>query len=691
MIKVENRESAHLKSRVFDKSAVPNIESFNGLFAAITPIAKAAPNEEGLFDPILIRDTDSLIANFGDPRIDPEKYIDLYSIMQLVGNGGTCYVAKVPSGNTGTYAWETEPENLSNESRIALSTTDTNRKIWVSGEVDNKYDILRLAKTTVTVQDEQEVEGDPTLIERDKFEVSIATAANDKFIYTITLKDSAVAVGNDDRLHIIKVADAALAMTAISSMSEPINVAVTLSQSKPLSLKAYYLNVEVSNTVNGNANKLASAKVKLEKTTTNKGLVNSLNSAIGTYLSFELNDKSTENACEQVDSGVNSIVKKILDKHAAYPELPAEQVRANLSTPAGISLTADYIAVLDTPSFSVPLENYVKTLQQFKAKKYTGCIMSDLTSPMNYPSSGVATSFGVPSFEDRRSLHYNLKDIARERKDTNVILSVPYKANCTSNTPYTLDEICDWTASQKDFSELWEYGQTNTSDYAEQSFYLEMYASWLEWQCSKIVNGNAGSTKVITAPSNLVVNNILTSYRERGVQFPVAGDFYGTLPESCRVLLNPKTKIERDQLVQYRINPIYDTGTRGIQIYGNETLNAGYTDLNAAHIARTLVYIRSTVDEYTEKLKFSINSPTLWDTWNNYVSHVILDPLVSANGLAEYVTTMDDTTTSGADMANRTVRGKIELRFYQSAEIFDLSYVVYSSSTTIEEARASGV
>jgi len=216
-----------------------------------------------------------------------------------------------------------------------------------------------------------------------------------------------------------------------------------------------------------------------------------------------------------------------------------------------------------------------------------------------------------------------------------------------------------------------------------------MYYSWLSMQCTKIESGKAKSVRVKVAPSNLVINNVLTSYRERGVQYPVAGDQYGVLPETCIILQNPKTKAERDQLIQYRINPIYDTGTRGIQIFGNDTLNAGYTDLNAAHIARTLVYIRSTIDEYTEKLKFSINSMILWDTWKNYVSQYILEPLKSSNALSEYLVEMGTDTTSAAEIANRMIKGNISLIFYQSAEIFDLSYIVYSSATTIEEARAN--
>jgi hypothetical protein len=671
MIKVENRESAHLKSRVYDKSVVPNVVSFNGLFAAITPLAKAAKNSEGLYDPILIRDTDSLIANFGDPRIDPEKYIDLYSIMQLVGNGGTCYVAKVPSGNAGIYAWNTCPGVPA--SAISLTVqADTDNKVWKSGTVNKKYNVLQVTRTPDG--------GDPIVLGTDKFTVT-TTPSGDNFVYTVTISDS-ITTAADDTMAITTVAEASMGMTAYSSLTEEIIINAEISQAKPLSLKAYYLNIRVSNLVNGATNELASVKVKLDRTTTNQGLVNAINTAIGTFLSFELDDKSTANACEIVADGANSIVKTLLDKHAPYTGDPAE--RTNLLAPVNVS---DYIAQTDAPSFNVTLNDYINTLNQYKAKKYVGCILSDLTAPI-----GNSTLCAPPDYEDRRTLHYNLKQIACERKDCNVILSAPYKETQDPNgTPFTLNEICDWVASQGGREALWEYGQSNTSDYAEQSFYLEMYASWLEWQCASIANGKAGSTKVKVAPSNLVINNILTSYRERGVQYPVAGDHYGTLPDSCTVLLNPKTKLERDQLVQYRINPIYDTGTRGIQIYGNETLNAGYTDLNAAHIARTLVYIRSTVDEYTETLKFLINSPTLWDTWNNYVSHVILDPLMSANGLAEYQTVMDETTTSPEDRANRTVRGNISLRFWQSAEIFDLSYVIYSTSTTIAEAQANNV
>ena len=474
-------------------------------------------------------------------------------------------------------------------------------------------------------------------------------------------------------------------MIAYSSMADELTFSVKLSQVKPYSIHAYYLIVEVSN--NGGSNVLGSVKVKLDGTTTNQGIVNEFNSALGNVIRFELMDPSTASACGVKEHGANSIAQALLD---TYCDGGTKQKMSpnpqELLQPIAI----------EKPSFQVDVNDYINALMQYKAKKYVGCLMADMVCPVTNDideSTGKvsATKHGLYPLNssDRRTLHYNMKDIAFERKDTTVILSTPYTPGYDNLTAFTIDDACDWVASQGAYADLWEYGQGATTDYATQSFYLEIYYSWLEMQCNWVTNGEAKQKTVKVAPANLVVNNILQSWRERGVQYPVAGDQGGILPETCTILMNPKTKLERDQLVQHRINPIWDTGTRGIQIFGNETLNAGYTDLNAAHIARTLVYIRSRIDEYTETLKFSINNLLLWDKWKTYVTQYILEPLVAVNAISEYRVAMGEDTTSREEIANRTINGIVQLIFYQSAEVFDLTYTVYSSSTTIDEAMAN--
>lgn len=729
MIKVDSRESAHVKSRVQDLSVVPNLVSFTGLFAAITPIAKAEKNSDKLYEPVLVRDVESLIANFGDPRIDPEKYIDLYSIMQIVGNGTSCYVAKVNSGTQGVYHFHFIPNTIP-EGELAISedrktaTIENVTPVYptslaVTGfEVDSEGGVFGIDLTDpAQAAAHLSTDGDEQVLILELEDLkSVKVAPKEEgegFVTTVTFKDDALPQTDD----VIKVnsVQSTPSLIGYSSMTEKLDFACKLVQAKPLSLKVFYLTVDV---LNESKDVLCSAKVKLEPTTTNQSIVNNLNSSLGTYVRFELGEDGLDyaNAAEVNDMRDLSIANVLLDVYAPHTlnidhtaEPDRRSPRANLELNGGsyeVALPRNNSETVEDkdvdPEFKVMLQDYIDALNQYRDKRYTGCLMADFTAPVShYIKDGNDTRVDGATDdtpitvmplepEERRALHYNLKQIACERKDTTVILSTPYAKGygTAADTFFMMDEVCDWVASRGSFTDLWEYGSANTNDYSIQSFYLEIYYSWLNLKCTKLVNGLAKSVTLPTAPANIVVNNILTSWRERGVQYPVAGDQYGVLTDQCSVIQNPKTKLERDQLVQYRINPIWDTGTRGVQIYGNETLNAGYTDLNAAHIARALVYIRSRIDEYTERLKFSINSIVLWDTWKNHVTQ-FLESMKTSNCLSEYRVLMGTETTSAAEIANRKVNGLIQLIFYQSAEIFDLTYTIYSSSTTIDEATAN--
>lgn len=713
MLKVENRESAHLKSRVKDLSVVPNLVSYTALLAAITPIAKLEKNlATNLYEPILVRDTTSLIENFGDPRIDPEKYIDLYTIMQMVGNGATVYLTKVNSGDAGVYHIDFGADYTKVETDLEL-TGDTAKKVFTSTGtlehevVDVSYaDMEENPSTLVCEKNIDGVHWDLTL-------------TFNKPLSSTSLTVNPYYTANGDT-------DISTAIDVYSSMTNNLTIKTSVIQAKPTSLKAYYLCVELLN----GGSMLGYAKIRLEDTTTNQSIVNVINANLGVYARFELSDKSTASACVKKEFGHNSIVKRVLhlanvykvhDSDSAlafnskygllsdsygYASVGSDNIEGekndfsggqtvdiNGANFLGLELE-DSVLTISEPNFKVTINDYVNALNQYKDRKYAGCLMADLVAPITSDTlTNVDTGdkFGVPSSEERRSLHFALHEIAVERKDVNLMLSTPMQNDMSDATLLTVNEVCDWTAAQgSKYETLWDYAQTNTTDYNEQGFYMEMYYSWLNMQCTWIDSGKAKSKKVMVAPSAFVVNNVLTSYRERGIHYPVAGDQYGKLPDGVVPVYNPATKSERDQLVQYRINPMYDTGTRGTQIYGNETLNAGYTDLNAAHIARTLVYLRSTIDEYTEKLKFSINSLILWDTWKSYVTNYILEPLKSAGALSSYSVAMGADTTTQEEIANRMIKGNVSVTFYQSAEIFDLTYTVYSSATTVEAAQTAG-
>ena len=239
------------------------------------------------------------------------------------------------------------------------------------------------------------------------------------------------------------------------------------------------------------------------------------------------------------------------------------------------------------------------------------------------------------------------QQIAWNRKDTTCVWDVPKGYSKKSAIAYREDGIIP--------TEWW----------------TEMYYNW----CNDIYNG----VVVELPPSYYVTKNSLASYKVNGTWYPVAGKDRGTI-DAISVINQVPAKLDRDDFITHNINPIYDTGTQGIQIYGNETLNAQYTDLSAAHIARTLTYIRYQTDSYTETLKFELNDVMLWRTWLDYVGTKILEPIKAARGLQWYRVSMGLDTTTAAERANRIVRGIVELQFTPDAEIFKLDYIVYSSA-----------
>ena len=829
----ETRESAHLRSRVTDLSVVPNLVSYNALLACITPLASqnVEPSEEDstgtVYKPMLIRDVDTLISNFGDPRIDPEKYVDLYAVMRMINNGGTCYLAKVYSGNGGKYSLSfnkdfnatqdpsegTTDPGTTEDNKYEITTINTadqknfhdwqlakpdggDGRVWHTqnaveaqnihaitgvklvtvGDGDPVLKPLEIVTETPTGKNQVQINPNPldsiqqitftfnhivdlttnhllievpvankfitksfnekvlfcddTEFNSDEWELVSISADNEqinalninitklnepinnktyeitfdginksknyKLIFykksttaTVTKKSPLRAAADPDATHKDDTSDednvSPITIIASSALDSEVEITYHLASLTPTGIKTVCLFVEAKKKDDGF--KLGSARVVLTPTLTNGEIISALNSKLGTYIHFELYEDDRQYAdcaLSSVDGRDQYSIVKILNC-GAKEKFFVKNTKTHIYEAQEVKIKSNAIVATQDSSatFNVSLENYRKALDQYKDKRYNGCILADMTSKVTEGDAAKGTQTLKPmSKEELRTLHYYLKGIAAERKDCTVLLSTPEDVK-------TINEACDFALSQASDSTKWEYGETPTTDYTLQSFYLEMYYPWLKIKCTKLGDTTPVSVNETIAPTAIVLDNILKSYRERGVHYPVAGDQYGQLSDTFSVINNPKTKFDRDQLVRARINPIWDTGKRGIQIYGNETLNAGYTDLNAAHIARTLVYIRNKIDEYTETLKFNINSVILWNRWKSYVSDYILEPLKSENALSDYEVMMGEDTTTREEIANRMLKGKIKLIFYQSAEIFDLDYIVYSSSNvTIADAES---
>lgn len=441
----------------------------------------------------------------------------------------------------------------------------------------------------------------------------------------------------------------------VSSITDKLYLKTDLVQLKPKSLKLYAMDVKLYESydeVAPDKGIIKEARFSLPENLTNGSFISSLNSVLGSYLTFTLMEPYKEEGFDIVESLRALVVK---GKNCSQPVELAEG------------------------HFNVSVKDYQTALNEFIDPRYSGCFISELSAMVTNKDGKIDHLSETANESERRALHYLIKMIAADRKDLTCVFTTP--------CGLSLDAACNWVNSLGEYSDLWEYGSTGAISYADQSFYCEMYWDWINVTCQKLNNGVPSKTVVVPmSPAYQVIMKGLASYRVRGTFYPVAGEQGGVLGDEVRVTRNPSQKFERDKLINYHINPIYDLGVQGIQIYGNETLNPVYSDLSAAHIARTLIYIRSRVDRYTNTQVFSLNDVSLWQRWKQYVSSMILAPLASLGGLAAYNVKMGFDTTKAELIAQRKINGVIELQFVPDAEIYTVEFVVNSSANTVESS-----
>ena len=442
---------------------------------------------------------------------------------------------------------------------------------------------------------------------------------------------------------------------AVSSITDKLYLKTNLVQLKPKSLKLYAMDVKLYESYDKAAPDkgiIKEARFSLPENLTNGSFISSLNSVLGSYLTFTLMEPYKEEGFEIV----RELLKLVIGGK-------------NCSQPVKLS----------EGHFNVTVKDYQTALNEFIDPKYSGCFISELSAMVTREDGKIDHLSETEGESERRALHYLIKMIAADRKDLTCVFTTPWGLS--------LDQACNWVNSLGEYSDLWEYGSEGATSYADQSFYCEMYWDWINVTCQKLNNGVPSKTVVVPmSPAYQVIMKGLASYRVRGTFYPVAGEQGGVLGDEVRVTRNPSQKFERDKLINYHINPIYDLGVQGIQIYGNETLNPVYSDLSAAHIARTLIYIRSRVDRYTNTQVFSLNDVSLWQRWKQYVSSMILAPLASLGGLAAYNVKMGFDTTKAELIAQRKINGVIELQFVPDAEIYTVEFVVNSSANTVESS-----
>lgn len=235
---------------------------------------------------------------------------------------------------------------------------------------------------------------------------------------------------------------------------------------------------------------------------------------------------------------------------------------------------------------------------------------------------------------------------------------------CVFDTPAdkTLNDVCKWVNNEAD--------SPYENDPVLSGWMCEVYWPW--------INDTYNGYPLLMPPSVYVTINSMDWWQRIGPQLPVAGNPRGILSNVSAGTEIPSV-VDRDKLVTNRINPIFNTGTAGTQIYGNETLNNDYTDLRSAHIARQLAQIVTNINRMTARFEFELNDSITWQSWIDAATRILQGYSVTG-GLKWFGVKMGLDTTTAAEIAQRQIRGLIGLQFNQDAEVFWLNYAVYASS-----------
>lgn len=235
---------------------------------------------------------------------------------------------------------------------------------------------------------------------------------------------------------------------------------------------------------------------------------------------------------------------------------------------------------------------------------------------------------------------------------------------CVFDTPagLTMNQVCQWVNNDPD--------SKFKDDPVLSGWMCEVYWPW--------INDTYNGYPLLMPPSVYITINSMDWWQRIGPQLPVAGNPRGILSNVSAGTEIPSV-VDRDKLVTNRINPIFNTGTAGTQIYGNETLNNDYTDLRSAHIARQLAQIITNINRMTERFEFELNDSITWQSWIDAATRILQGYSVTG-GLKWFGVKMGLDTTTAAEIAQRQIRGLIGLQFNQDAEVFWLNYAVYASS-----------
>ena len=165
--------------------------------------------------------------------------------------------------------------------------------------------------------------------------------------------------------------------------------------------------------------------------------------------------------------------------------------------------------------------------------------------------------------------------------------------------------------------------------------------------------------------------------------FAPAGYNRATLDSVVDTILT-LTRQNMDDLYSVNINPITSfAGSRGVVIWGQKTLLNRQSSLDRINVRRLLIAIRREVRRVANRILFEQNRETTLERFAQLVTP-ILKRIQDLQGLNNFKVVIDTTTTTQADIENKTIRGKIFLQPTHSLEFLSLDFVITNRGNFVQ-------
>jgi hypothetical protein len=142
------------------------------------------------------------------------------------------------------------------------------------------------------------------------------------------------------------------------------------------------------------------------------------------------------------------------------------------------------------------------------------------------------------------------------------------------------------------------------------------------------------------------------------------------------------SRANMDSLQESNINPLVAfAGTEGIIVWGQRTLLQSDSSLERVNVRRLLIDIRRKVKSIGNRMLFEPNRAETLARFSQLVGPV-LKKIQDQKGLERFLVKIDTTTTTQADVENRTIRGKIFLTPTKTLEFLAVDFVVTNQLET---------